>query len=340
MKRLVAFATTLGTVAVFGAGLISPSAAYADTQLPMPGIPTATQITPTSIAFTWTASAGPVSSYTIQAAEGLGAYHTVATTSATAYTDSGLSPDTVYYHRVIANPVPGSGFTASDPSFALYAVTNPASDTIAPTKPGTPVATPTTPTTAAVTTTGSTDNDSVAGYWVQRQVSGAWVDWVMSSYGAFSLQQLTGSTTYTVVVVAFDRTGNRSVRSDPVTFTTPPYAAAPSCKVQRQVIAPTAYILTATVENMTQATVVTSWTTTFTMPAAQTAINTISSTLSHNGDVATLRPAANTAQISPGTTVMVGFYGSRPADSPLPSGFTFSSPATGPIACPVTDRTG
>jgi hypothetical protein len=107
----------------------------------------------------------------------------------------------------------------------------------------------------------------------------------------------------------------------------------------RQTISPQTFIVNFFVENMTAAIVVTNWSATFTMPAAQTAA-AFSGTLSRSGDVATLRPASNTAQISPGMTAFFGFYANRPVDSPLPSGFTFASPATGTIPCTVTDRTG
>jgi hypothetical protein len=194
---------------------------------------------------------------------------------------------------------------------------------------------------ATINTGGSTDNDRVTGYYVQRQVNGVWTDWsstlIEPTYAY--VQPLTPGTTYTVVVVAFDPSGNRSPHSDPVPFTTMALAA-PTCRVVRQTISPQVYILDFFVENMTAATVVTNWTMTFTMPSAQTAPNTISSTLSRSGDVATLRPAANTNQISPGMTAFFGLYASRPADSPLPSGFAFTSAATGTISCTATDRTG
>jgi hypothetical protein len=214
-------------------------------------------------------------------------------------------------------------------------------DTVPPTRPATPTVHPIGTVTATVNTGGSTDNDRVAGYHVQRQVNGVWTDWsstlIEPTYAY--LQPLTPGTTYTVVVVAFDPSGNRSSRSDPVTFTTLALPA-PTCRVVRQTISPQIFILNVFVENMTAAVVVTNWTTTFTMPAAQTVIAAFSSTLSRSGDVATLRPASNTAQIGPGMTAFFGIYGNRPTGSPLPSGFTLASAATGPISCTVTDRTG
>ena len=224
------------------------------------------------------------------------------------------------------------------PAGSALAATQP--DTLAPTKPATPTVNPIGTVSATINTGGSTDNDRVAGYDVRRQVNGVWTNWTSTvidpSYAY--LQPLTPGTTYIVAVVAFDPSGNRSPQSDPVTFTTAALAA-PTCRVVRQTISPQIYVLNFFVENMTAATVVTDWTTTFTMPAVQTAM-TISSTLTRSGDVATLRPMSNTATISPGMTAFFGLYVNHPIDSPLPGSFTFTSPATGAISCTVTDRTG
>jgi hypothetical protein len=230
-------------------------------------------------------------------------------------------------------------FGAFTVSGAAHAANQP--DTVPPTKPATPTVNPIGLVTATINTGGSTDNDRVAGYVAQRQVNGVWTDWsstlIEPTYAY--LQPLTPGTTYTAVVVALDPSGNRSPRSNPVTFTTLALPA-PTCRVVRQIISPQVYILNFFVENMTAAIVVTNWTTTFTMPAAQTQVGTFSSTLSRNGDVATLRPMSNTAQITPGMTAFFGLYANRPAESPLPSGFTFTSAATGSIPCAATDRTG
>ena len=222
---------------------------------------------------------------------------------------------------------------------SAHAATQP--DTVPPTKPATPTVHPIGTITATINTGGSTDDDRVAGYVVQRQVNGLWTDWsatlIEPTYAY--LQPLTPGTTYTAVVVALDPSGNRSQRSDPVTFTTLALPA-PTCRVVRQTISPQTYILNFFVENMTAAVVVTNWTATFTMPAVQTPVGTFSDTLTRTGDLATLRPMSNTAQITPGMTAFFGLYANRPAESPLPSGFTFTSAATGQIPCTVTDRTG
>jgi hypothetical protein len=326
------------TLTLLGVVVVTASGALAATQLPAPGTPVATQVTQTSATFTWTAPAGPVLNYTIQIIDGnLVPWHDLATTTQTSYTQSGLTPDTTYIYRVIANPRSGSGYTASNPSAPLYVTTAPLPDNIPPTKPGTPIANPVSTIYATIGTSGSTDNNRVAGYWVQRQVNGVWTDWATNNVTTIYLRDLTPSTTYTVVVVAFDPNGNRSQRSDPLTFTTRAIQPAPTCTVQRQLIGTQQYVLNFSVENMTVATVVSNWTVTFTMPAAHSVLYAFNSTIARTGDAATLTPAWYIAQIGPGATQV--FFGAnimKPADSPLASGFILNSAATGPIACSVT----
>jgi hypothetical protein len=54
---------------------------------------------------------------------------------------------------------------------------------------------------------------------VQRQVNGVWTDWSSTNIDTsiVYLQPLTPGMTYTVVAVAFDPSGHRSVRSDRAT---------------------------------------------------------------------------------------------------------------------------
>ena len=211
-----------------------------------------------------------------------------------------------------------------------------AADTTAPTKPAQPVANPITPINVTLHTGGSTDNDQVAGYSVQRQVNGVWTDWVSTSFdtGIIYLQPLTPGTTYTVAVVAFDPSGNRSPRSDPLTFTTTS-KPAPTCRVMLQVLSTQTYMMTSIIENLT-VTTISNWTETFTMPAAQTMNGIANATLVHSGDTATATPAPNTANISPGTTVYFIFAATRPAGSPLPSGIAFNRPGAAPVTCTVS----
>jgi chitodextrinase len=334
-RRRAALAALGALTVLVGFGL-SVAPAQAATPLPTPGTPVATNVTTTSLTFSWSASAGPVRNYTIQVIDGpLVPWHTLATTNATSYTHANLAPDTVYEYRVVANPRSGSGYTASNPSGILFARTAPLPDTIPPTKPGTPFAYQVSTTAATLNFAGSTDNVRVAGYVAQRQVNGVWTDWASNDITTIYLRDLTPNTSYTVVVVAFDPNGNRSPRSDPLTFTTRATAPAPACRVQRLVFGQ-AYLLNVTVENMTTATVLENWTFTFTLPAAHTITTIFNVTLARTGDAATATPAIWFNRISPGGSAVFGIGASYPVGSPLPGGFAVTSPGTGPFACTLT----
>src|SRR5262249_6326873 len=128
-------------IGLIAAIAVPASPALADTPLPTPGTPVATQVTTSGITLSWAASAGPVASYTLQVIDGpLVPWHDLATTKSTSFTHSGLTPDTVYEYRVIANPVAGSGYTVSSPSGYIAVTTAPLPDSTPPTAPGTPLA--------------------------------------------------------------------------------------------------------------------------------------------------------------------------------------------------------
>jgi chitodextrinase len=321
-RRLVALAA--GTLAVL-AGLILPSGtALAATALPTPGTPVVAQLTTTSARFTWTPSSGPVANYTVQVIDGnLVPWHDLATTTSTSFTHTGLTPDTVYIYRVIANPRAGSGYAASQPSQPLYVTTLPLPDSQPPTKPGTPRAYTVSTIAATITFDSSTDNNRVAGYWVQRQVNGVWTDWSTNNITTVYLRDLTPNTSYTVVVVAFDPNGNRSVRSDPLTFSTRAIQPSPTCRVQLIAFG-TQYQANVSFENMTAATVLANWTVTFTLPANHTVLYSFNATITRVGNQATATPAWYNATIGPGGSASFGFSATYPAGSPLPSGFVLN----------------
>jgi chitodextrinase len=315
---------------------LSGSPARADTALSTPGTPVADTVTMTSVSLSWTPSTGPVSSYTVQVIdEPLGVFHDLITTTATQYTHGGLTPDTVYEYRVTANPVADSGYTASTASGVLFARTQPVPDSVPPTTPGTPVAFSVGTISATIGLfNSSTDNHRVAGYVVQRQINGVWTDIGTNNITTVYLYGLTPDTTYTVVMVAFDANGNRSPQSPPLTFTTRKTEPVPTCRVQISAYGLQQFLLTTTIENMTAATVVDNWRLAFTMPAAQTVGSVFSMTISRSVDQATGSPVLWNTRINPGSATTVGFLGTRPTDSPLPSGFVLTGTGlTGPVAC-------
>lgn len=321
-------------VTVVSSALVVAAPAHAATPLPMPGTPVATNVTTTSVSFSWTPSAGPVADYTIQTIDRVGIpWRFLATTSGTAYTHANLNPDAVYEYRVIANPVAGSDHTASNPTPLLWVRTRPLPDSVPPTQPGVPRAFPVNTIAATLTFGFSTDNNRVDAYWAQRQVDGVWTDWATNNITTVYLRNLTPDTTYTVAVVAVDANGNRSPRSAPLTFTTRALQPAPTCRVQLLAFGQQ-YQANVTIENMTAATVVENWTVTFTFPEGQTIMYSFSATITRNGTVGTATPQSYIARVGPGGTASFGFAANNTTGSPLPSGFTLNSSA-GTFPCPI-----
>jgi hypothetical protein len=318
------FAVAAGIVGVLIASTVAAPEAAADTALSTPGTPVATQLTTTSIAISWTASSGPVANYTVQVIdERLGVFHDIGTPAGTTFTHSGLNPDSVYEYRVVANPVAGSGYAASTASGVLYTRTAPLPDSVPPTRPGTPFAYTVSTTRATIVSgSGSTDNHRVAGYVVQQQLNGVWTDLATNDNTTVYVTGLTPNTTYSLAMVAFDANGNRSPRSDPVTFTTRQLASQPACTVSIVTFGQS-YSLNVTVENMTTQPV-SNWTVTFTLPAAHTVNYVFIVTLARNGSTATATPLFYVTTLSPGTSITFGVNANYPAGSPLPGTFVLN----------------
>ncbi|MEH1124259.1 fibronectin type III domain-containing protein [Micromonospora sp. CPCC 206061] len=330
--RIVRRLAILGTGVL--ATLVTAHPAHAATPLPTPGTPVATNVTTTSASFSWTPSSGPVADYTIQTIDVVGRpWRVLATTSETTYTHTNLNPDSVYTYRVIANPTAGSDHTASSATPHLWVRTRPLPDSVPPTEPGVPRAFPVSTVSATLTFGFSTDNNRVDAYWAQRQVDGVWTDWATNNITTVYLRDLAPGTTYTVAVVAVDANGNRSARSDPLTFTTRALEPAPTCRVQLLPLGQH-YQVNVTIENMTAATIVESWTLTFTFPAGQTILYSNSVTITRDGTVGTATPHSYLARIDPGGTRPFGFFATNTAGSPLPSGFTLNSTA-GVFPCTI-----
>jgi len=330
---------TLRRLAVLATGAlvavsVAAGTAHAATPLATPGTPVATSITTTSVRFSWAPSPGPVSAYTVQTIDVVGSpWRDLASTSATAYTHANLVPDSVYEYRVIATPAAGSGYTASDPTPLLWVRTAPLPDSVPPTKPGPPSVFPVSTISATLTFGFSTDNNRVDAYWAQRLVNGVWTDWATNNITTVYLRGLTPNTSYTVAVVAVDANGNRSPRSDPLTFTTRAAQPAPTCRAQLLAFGQQ-YQASITIENMTVATIVENWTVTFTFPAGQTIGYSFNATTTRNGTIGTSTPAWYLARVGPGGTASFGFMATRPAGSPLPSEFSLNSSA-GTFTCTI-----
>src|SRR5213596_3109675 len=138
----------------------------------------------------------------------------IATTSATSFTNTGLSPSTTYSYAVAAFDAAGN----------LSAQSGPASATTPAAPDTTPPSVPTGLTASAVSSsqinlswTASFDTVGVTGYRVYR--GGTQI--ATTSTTSFTNTGLSPSTTYTYAVAAFDAAGNLSAQSSPASATTP-----------------------------------------------------------------------------------------------------------------------
>jgi hypothetical protein len=326
-RRLSLAALALLVVGVAASVLVVALPAQAATQLPAPGAPVATTVTETSISISWTPSSGPVASYTVDVIDQTGGtYHPVGTVSTTTFSQTGLTPDHNYVYEVIANPTSGSGYTASNPSPYTYVTTLPVPETIPPTQPGTPTVSSVTTVGATLSYAASTDDDRVSDYIGQLLINGVWTDNSTNNNTSLYLTNLTPATTYTAAVVAIDPSGNRSPRSNSVTFTTLPAAPFPTCRAAI-VDYGTQYTLSLIIANMTVSTPLTNWTVTFTLPSAQTVNSIFNGSVARSGDNATVTPAFYYASVGSGGTATIGLNVTRPAGSPLPSNFVLHGQA-------------
>ncbi len=150
----------------------------------------------------------------------------IATTSATSFTNTGLSPSTTYTYAVAAFDAAGN----------LSAQSSPASATTPAAPDTTPPSVPTGLTASAVSSSqinlswaASSDNVGVSGYRVYR--GGTQI--ATTSATSFTNTGLSPSTTYTYAVAAFDAAGNLSAQSSPASATTPaaPDTTPPSVSI-------------------------------------------------------------------------------------------------------------
>jgi fibronectin type 3 domain-containing protein len=175
----------------------------------VPGGLHATAETLNSVSFAWTAS-------TASAGCTLSGYHvyrggTLVTdvTSATSFTNSGLSPNTSYSYTLAAFDT--SGHTSAQTSAVSIATTP---DTTAPTAPGSVTATATGSAQVNLAWTAGTDNVGITGYKVYRSDKGAVALATLSgSTLTYSDTTVAANTSYTYQVSALDAANNESPKT-------------------------------------------------------------------------------------------------------------------------------
>jgi chitinase len=190
----------------------SCTGAPTDTQAPAaPANLRVTATTATSISLAWNASTDNVGVTSYEISRG-GA--SAGTSTATAFTATGLAPNTTYTFTVTARDAAGNVSAASN---AVNATTQPQPvDIQPPTVPTNLRVAGTTSTTVSLAWDVSTDNVGVTGYDVSRGSTPAGTTMIT----IFTATELTPSTTYTFSVRARDAAGNVSDPSNSVTATT------------------------------------------------------------------------------------------------------------------------
>ncbi|MFI1014411.1 glycosyl hydrolase family 18 protein [Streptomyces sp. NPDC020965] len=177
-----------------------------------PSVPSATSVTARTVALAWTAATPgdyPVASYDV-----ISGGATVATSSTTGATVTGLTPATNYTFTVRAKDTRGNPGPASPP-FTVRTV-DPATDPVPPTVPGGLRVTAKTASTVSLAWNASTDNVAVAAYDVYRGTTLARTVTTTSA----TIGGLSPATPYTFTVKARDTADNTSAASTALAVST------------------------------------------------------------------------------------------------------------------------
>lgn len=283
-----------------------------DTQAPTaPGTPTASGITATSATLTWAASSDDVgvTRYDVLSSTGT----TLASSTTTSASLTGLTADTAYTVRVVARDAAGN---VSSPSSAVTfrTLTGTVVDTTPPTTPGTPVISGITQTGATITWTASTDNVGVTGYEVQTATG---VRLTSTTGTTVTLANLTPDTAYSVRVIATDAAGNLSTPSATVSFRTLAGQSAGACTATFELVSswPGGYQAGVTVKAGSSA--INGWTTSFTL-SGSTVQSLWSGTPSGTSSV-TVTNAPWNGSLGAGQSTNYGFIGTGSAPTSVPA---------------------
>ncbi len=182
-----------------------------DTTAPtVPGTPTQTSRTMTSMVIGWTSSTDNV------AVTGYKIYRNgtqIGTSATNSYSDSGLTPGTSYTYTISAyDAVPNNSAQSTGASLATL------TDSQAPTVPSGLSVTIKAPNSVTFSWTASTDNVAVTGYKIYKNGSATALATVATT--SYQAVNLTGSTAYTFQVSALDAAGNESAKSTVLAVTT------------------------------------------------------------------------------------------------------------------------
>ncbi|MGW1464259.1 cellulase family glycosylhydrolase [Streptomyces sp. NPDC002308] len=203
-------------------------------------------------------------------------------------------------------------------------------DTQAPTAPGTPTASAVTSTSATLNWAASTDNVGVKSYDIVR-VSGTTETAVASSTTTgVTVSSLTSGTAYSFAVYARDAAGNRSARSAAVSLTTATGggSSGAACSVAYRVVGDwqSGFQGEITLRN-TGTAAISGWKLGFSFANGQTVSSMWGGTPTQSGSAVSVVPASYTSAIATGSSVTLGFLGTRGATNTAPTAFDLSGTA-------------
>ena len=186
---------------------------------------TATAASPTSIDLAWDPSVDDfgVASYTVWRDDGTGPQE-AGRTASTTFTDAGLAPGIGYTYVVASTDLVGN---ASQPSDPVTVSTSSSTDGEAPSAPIDLQAQAIAFDAIEISWTASTDDVGVTEYAVSRDDGTGPIEAGRTPDDGYVDRNLQPGTTYTYVVEALDRAGNRSLPSSAVIATTPQRTSSP-----------------------------------------------------------------------------------------------------------------
>jgi chitodextrinase len=254
-----------------------------------------------------------------------GPFSSVATTSATTFTES-LLGIVKYQVRARDTSANVSAFTAA---VQVVPPPCPPPDTQPPTTPGTPTASGTTASATTLTWSASTDNLNVTGYDIYRApgpTGDTFAPVGTSAYTAFTDAGLTTGTTYRYEIRARDAAGNVSAFSPAVAVT--PSAGGCTASLNVQTSWYNGYVMQPNTVTNNGSSDLNGWTVTFTLPPGHTITGSWNAVVTVTGQTVTVRGiVGQNAILGAGATTTWGLRAKRPAgDSALPSGGVCASP--------------